>query len=332
MAVIIGSPRDRTREGVLRTLRGERTTLTMGGALGLLRELDLPESEKVAAVLECMEQQHELTVRAAAIRTLGLVGGERALDALRSVLSSETDGRSIGEAALAIGWIGGPEDVERVREAAARTRSPFAEERAVVGSWLLAHRHVLQMDLPAYPRSDVPDLEVQAPQVQVTSSRLDDRRRQQAERLLRVAGPVGPRPVEPLAVAAFRCGEREHIVVTGRDTTPEVIRRQPTLAAIVVARVEETDELTPKYVVLTRPGGDRDLAALVTSTTGEPVLRGGGRIDGATVTIELRAVSAPGAIATEVTVLAEGDSIDVTGQSEASARQKRTPAPAPHWQ
>ncbi len=329
MAVIIGSPGDRTPEGVLRTLRGEQTTLTIGAALGLLLELDLPASEKVAAVLQCMEQQHELAVRAAAIRTLGLVGGERALSALRSVLSSETDGRSVGEAALAIGWIGGPEDIERVREAAARTTSPFAEERAAVSTWLLAHRHGLQMDLPAYPRFDVPDLEVRAPQVRITSSRLDDRSRQQAERLLRVAGTVGPRPVEPVAAAAFRCGEREHIVVTGRDTTPEVIRRQPTLAAIVLAHVEETDEFAPKYVMLTRPDGDRGLAALVTSTTGEPVLRGGGRIDGVTVTLDLRAVSAPGAIAAEVTVLAEGDSIDVTGQSEASARQKRTPTPAP---
>jgi hypothetical protein len=328
MAVIIGSPRDRTPEGVLRTLRGERTTLTLGAALGLLPELDLAESEKVAAVLDCIERQREPAVRAAAVRTLGLVGGEPALDALRSVLSSETDGRSVGEAALALGWIGGPEDIERVREAAARARSSFAEERAAVAAWLLAHRHGLQMDLPAYPRLDVPDLQVQAPEVQVTSSRLDDRRRQQAERLLRAAGQVGPRPVEPAAVAAFRCGEREHIVVTGRDTTPQVIGRQPTLTAIVLAHVEETDELTPKYIVLTRPDGDHGLAALVTSTTGEPVLRGGGRIDGARVTLELRAVSAPGAIATEVAVVAEGGSIDITGRSEASARQRRTPARA----
>lgn len=328
MPVIIGSPKDRTPEGVLRTLRGEQTTLTLGVALGLLPELDLPENERVAAILEFMEQQREPAARRAAIRTLGLVGGELALDALRAVLSSETDGHCVGEAALAIGWIGGPEDIERLREAAERTRSPFAEERAAVGTWLLAHRHGLQMDLPTYPRSDVPDLEVQAPQVQVTSSRLDDRRRQQAERLLRGAVYVGPHLVQPAAVAAFRCGAREHIVVTGRDTTPEVIRRQPTLPAIVLAQVEETDELTPKYVVLTRPDGD-GLAALVTSTTGEPVLRGGGRIEGATVTLELRAVAAPGAVATEVAVFAEGDSIDVTGQSEAGARQRRTPTASP---
>jgi len=329
MAVIIGSPRDRTPEGVLRTLRGERTTLTFGAALGLLPELDLPESEKVAAILECMELQREPAVRAAAIRTLGMVGGERALDALRAVLSSETDGRSMGEAALAVGWIGDPEDIERVREAAARARSPFADERAAVATWLLAHRHGLHIDLPAYPRSNVPDLEVQAPQVQVTSSSLDDKHRQEAERVLGAAGQLGPRLVQPAPVAAFRCGERAHIVVTGRDTTPEVIRRQPALAAIVLAHVEATDELTPKYVVLTRPDGDRGLAALVTSTTGEPVLRGGGEIKGAAVTLELRAVSAPGAIAMEVTVLAEEDSIDVTGRSEASARQRRTPASAP---
>ena len=329
MTVIIGSPRDRTPEGVLRALHGEQTTLTLGVALGLLPELDLPENEKVAAILDFTDQQREPAVRRAAIRTLGLVGGERALDALRAVLSSETDGRSVGEAALAIGWIGGPEDIERLREAAERTRSPFAEERAAVGTWLLAHRHGLQMDLPTYPRSEVPDLEVQAPQVQVTSSRLDDRRRQQAEGLLRGAAYVGPHPVQPAAVAAFRCGEREYIVITGRDTTPEVIRRQPTLLAIVLAQLEETDELTPKYVVLTRPDGD-GLAALVTSTTGEPVFRGGGRIEGATVTLELRAVAAPGAIATEVAVLAEEDSIDVTGQSEAGAAQRRTPTASPN--
>lgn len=47
------------------------------------------------------------------------------------------------------------------------------------------------------------------------------------------------------------------------------------------------------------------------------------------MTLELRAVSAPDAIATEVPVVAEEDSIDVTGLSEASVRQRRTPTPAP---
>ena len=104
----------------------------------------------------------------------------------------------------------------------------------------------------------------------------------------------------------------------------------PLLAGIVLAQVEETGDLTPAYVILTRPEDHDAVSALVTLPTGEPVYLGTGTTGARGVSIVATALERPGAVASEMVIdVSPAGDLRVTGRSEASTRQRLIPTPDP---
>ena len=334
MSVIIGSRKDRTVSGAIAALAGKPTTLTPGAAIAILSEAAAAGPEKVAgrratnALAKVVSDHHEPQVRVAAAKGLAQVQSATSLRALRKVVDQAEDGQLVAAASAGLTNLGARSDVRRLRTASELADWPHASTRASASARLLAHRVGAAVD-PADPRQQLPG--ETAPVLPVTArvkTRVKPvelpvaRKAATADLPWRSLVPEGAAPV-----GAFRCGDRTHVVLAGKD--PESLASAPGIAGALLGVNESMGTTFVRWVVLTRPDGD-GLAVTVARPTGEVGFVGRGTVVEGGLSVTVDAVDTPGATAAHVTVSLVGGKLEVDGRTEKGiTTPRRQPAPVP---
>src|SRR5919106_1231492 len=142
MPITIGTPEQRSPEGVAAVLKGTSRALPLSTALALAVTEKVPDAaDLVAGVLTSAENPAE---RGAAARILGRIRSDYAIEHLRAALETEPEGKVVGEMAVALAFVGGPADQDAILEAGARTQWPPAMRRCAFAAGVIAHRYGLE--------------------------------------------------------------------------------------------------------------------------------------------------------------------------------------------
>ncbi len=317
MSIYKEKAKERPVDAAADALEKDRTGMGPGGAISVLVDVASKPGERsgdAQGILSRTITQHpDPQVRVAAARSLGTVGGESALRALRKVADETQDGQVVSAVAEALSVVGGPSDRDRLRAAAERTKWPRAAQSAQVAARLLTHR----LGLDWSPQEDLTLPNEKAPRLKPTAGhgtkvQLID---VPVKPDLRQSDPAwaGLVPETAKLAGAFSCGARKHVVLANADLAS--LERGPGVAGALLGINESTDETFVRYLVLTRPIG-RKLDVVLSTPNGKVAFVGSGQITGDGIEVELTAVKTPGAAGAEVKASVQGGTLQLSGLSD----------------
>ncbi|PWJ26205.1 HEAT repeat protein [Branchiibius hedensis] len=305
MSARIGSDKDRTVDGALRTLLGERTSISPGAALGVLAGLGARNGEEGAkeaidVLRRVVADGPDPQVRAGAATALAAIGTPEAVEVLRQTADDVPS-------AVALARVGDAADLDRMLALLDQAKGSSQRSQLEAAVRLLAHR--VGTSIPA----DTDDTVLPAPQ----RGRPVEPREVQID--LRDVAPTDRSLVTEAMVpaAAVVCGDTVHHVLVDRERIA-VVAREPAVAAVVLGANETTGQLFVRWLVLTDPSSDQgDVRVQIVQPRGARVFVGRGRIDGEQWEAELASVERPGASAVSVKVAGSPEGVRIDGVSDA---------------
>lgn len=311
MSARIGSDEDRTIDGALRTLLGERTTLSPGAALGVLADLGTRNGEDgtkeaIDVLRRVVADGPDSQVRVGATAALAAIGTPEAVQVLREALTADDPALQTASA-VGLARVGDADDLDRIASLGDEVREPSQRAQIAGAVRLLAHRvgRVTERDGDEKvldPPQRARPVETSEPRVEVRDVAPTDR-------------PLVTESMAPIATVL--CAGTVHHVLVDRERIA-VVAREAAVAAVVLGANETTGQLFVRWLVLTDPSSDDgEVSIEVVQPRGDRIFVGRGRIDGERWEAELGSVARPGATAVSIKISGAADEVRIDGVSDA---------------